>query len=478
MKPLHELSIAEAGAQMRAGTLTSLALTGHALARIAEFDPRLHAFITVTEDRALRDAARADQALRAGIDLGPMHGIPYGLKDIFDTAGIRTTCNSWLMENHVPREDCEVESRLRAGGAVLLGKLNTHEFALGGPSPELPFPPARNPWNPAHSPGASSSGSGAAVAAGLVHAALGSDTSGSVRSPACHCGVVGLKPTYGRVSRRGAFPLSYALDHNGPLAWTVEDCALVMQVVAGHDPLDPASADVPVPDFTAGIGRDLSGLRIGYARRFFAGLPGLSPEVLAAVDGAAGTLAEMGATVSEAELPSFDLFNACGRVIMAAESYAIHEQDLRERPERFGRYTYQRIIPGAALTAADLVQAFRLRRELAEAVNGPVLDRFDALVCATALSPPARFADFGEHWPPPAAATATLTIPFNVTGNPALSVPAGFSRDGLPLGVQIVGRFFDELTVLRIGAAYQAATGLAARRAPMSWARADPGGGT
>jgi aspartyl-tRNA(Asn)/glutamyl-tRNA(Gln) amidotransferase subunit A len=455
-KPLHELSIAQAGQALRAGTLSSAALTEHALARIAALDPLLHAFVLVTRERALADAERADRELAAGIDKGPMHGIPYGMKDIYNTAGIRTTCHSKLLMDHVPNEDCVVEAKLRAGGAVLLGKLATHEFAIGGPSFDLPFPPARNPWNPDHFTGGSSSGSGAAVAAGITRMAMGSDTGGSIRGPAFYCGVVGLKPTYGRVSRRGVFPLSYTLDHCGPLTWSVEDAALTMQVIAGHDPLDPASADVPVGDFTQGLGQNLNGLRIGYPRAFFAQSEGITAEVLDSLDAAAQEIAKLGATVAEAALPDYELFNSCGRVIIAAEAYAIHEEELLTRPLDYGRYTYQRMMVGATLSAADLVQASRLRRELTTLLNGDVLKRHDALITANGLTAAPRFDEFSPDMPP----KMTLqTMPFNVTGNPVLAIPTGFSRSGLPLGMQIVGRAFDEATVLRVGAAYEAATG-------------------
>src|SRR5262245_50444619 len=276
--PLHELSIAEAGRLLRSGGVTSTALTEHALARIAALDPLLHAFVLVTTERALADAERADRELKSGIDKGPMHGIPYGMKDIYNTAGIRTTCHSKLLLDNVPAEDCVVETKLKSGGAVLLGKLATHEFAIGGPSFDLPLPPARNPWNLEHFTGGSSSGSGAAVAAGLVRTAMGSDTGGSIRGPAFYCGTVGLKPTYGLVSRRGVFPLSYTLDHCGPLTWSVEDTALTMQVIAGHDALDPASADLAVCDFTGSLGWDLAGLKLAYPRSFFATQNGISPE--------------------------------------------------------------------------------------------------------------------------------------------------------------------------------------------------------
>ena len=450
-EPLHELSIAEAGKRLRAGTLTSTALTQHALDRIAALDPLLNAFILVTKERALADADRADRELKAGLDKGPMHGIPHALKDIYETAGIRTTCHSKLMVDHVPHEDGTAVAKLAAGGAVLLGKLSTHEFAIGGPSFDLPFPPARNPWNRDHFPGGSSSGSGVAVAAGIVRTAMGSDTGGSIRGPAAYSGIVGLKPTYGRVSRRGVFPLSYTLDHCGPLSWSVEDTALTMQVVAGHDPLDPASADVPVPDFAAELGHGLNGLKLAYPRSFFATVDGISPEVIAGIDRAVQDLARLGATVEEIELPDYELFNACGRVILTAEAYAVHEENLIKRGGDYGRLSYQRMMPGAIVSAADLIQALRMRRELYE-VLARVLEDHDAIVTVNALAPAIRLDAF------PVDATLRTpghTIPFNVTGHPALAVPTGFAKSGLPIGLQIIGRPFDEPTVLRIGAAYE-----------------------
>ena len=410
-RPLHALSIAEAGRALREGALTSTALTEHALARIGALDGDLNAFVLVTRDRALADADRADAELRQGIDRGPLHGIPFGLKDIYDTAGIRTTCHSHLRTEVVPDTDSDVAARLAAGGGVLLGKLATHEFALGGPSFDLPFPPARNPWNPEHIPGGSSSGSGAAVAAGMTRMAMGSDTGGSIRGPACYCGIVGLKPTYGRVSRRGVFPLSYSLDHCGPLTKTVEDAALTLQVIAGHDPLDPMSARERVPDFAADLGRDLTGMRLAYPRRFFAENPAATTEALTAIDTAAETLAALGAQVEQVDLPSYSLFEAAGRAILVAEAYAIHEQDLKTRLA-YGRYTYQRIAAGAVLSAADLVQAYRLRRELAASVNA-MLAQHDGIIAATGISTAPRFDSFA---PDVARWTAMLTIPFPAAG--------------------------------------------------------------
>ncbi len=256
-------SIAESGRALRSGATTSVQLTEQALARIAARNPALDAFVLLTEERAMADARRADAELAAGTDRGPFHGIPHALKDIYATKGIRTTCHSKLRLDVVPEADSVVAERFAEGGAVLLGKLATHEFAIGGPSFDLPFPPARNPWNREHIPGGSSSGSAAAVASGMMRMAMGSDTGGSIRGPAGYCGIVGLKPTYGRVSRRGVFPLSFTLDHCGPLAASVEDAAIALQVIAGFDPLDLACVDLPVPDYRAGLGAGVKGLRIG-----------------------------------------------------------------------------------------------------------------------------------------------------------------------------------------------------------------------
>jgi len=457
---LFELSIAEAGRKLRDGAITSRALTEDALARINAIDPALDSFITVTTNCARADAAAADAAFAAGIDNGPMQGVPYALKDIYDTEGIRSTCHSKLRLDNVPASDSVVAAKFKAQGGVLLGKLATHEFALGGPSFDLPFPPARNPWNREHIPGGSSSGSAAAVAGGLVRMAMGSDTGGSIRGPAGYCGTVGLKPTYGLVSRRGVFPLSTTLDHCGPLSWTVEDSAIALQVIAGYDPLDPASVDIAVPNYRDGLDRGVDGLRIGLPRHFFSKADGVSPEVIASIDQAAETLTKLGAVVEEITLPDFDLFNACGRIIMFTEAFAIHEQDYQTRPLDFGLHTYLRMTLGAFVTATDLHQAMRLRRELARAVNLK-LKSYDALITAGALTPAPTFAEIDPNTQPN---LPIQTMPFNVTGNPAMSIPTGFSASGLPLSMQIVGRAFDEQTVLRIGAAFEAATGLSKKR--------------
>lgn len=449
---------------LAAGTVSSLSVTELYLSRITALDPLLRAYVTVLPDPARAEAAASDRRRAAGVARGPLDGVPYAVKDIYDTAGTRTTCNSRLMADRVPARDAEVVRRLREAGAVLLGKLNTHEFAFGGPGFDLPVPPARNPWNPEHFTGGSSSGCGVAVAAGLAAFAMGSDTGGSIRSPAAHCGVAGLKPTYGLISRRGLFPLSYSLDHAGPLARTVADIAMILQVVAGPDREDPASVAGPDTTYADALGAGLAGLRIGYARGFVVDSGLAHPEVIAVTDDVAARCARLGATVETVDLPDFDLFKACARVIMGAEAYAIHEADLQARPRAYGRYMYQRTAAGAILTGSDYVRAQQVRRHLVRQLNGTVLDRYDLILCNTNVTPAARLDAFPLDWPPPAAAVAVQTAPFNVTGNPALTLPAGFSRDGLPLGVQLAGRAFGEATVLRAAAALESDLQLLARR--------------
>ncbi|OWU83526.1 amidase [Oceanicola sp. 22II-s10i] len=462
---MFELSIAEAGQMIRSGEVTSKDLTEDALSRIESLDGQLDSFITVTGDRARADAEKADADFAAGIDKGPMQGIPYALKDIYMTSGILSTCHSKLLVDNVPDHDSVVGTKLAEAGGVLLGKTATHEFAYGGPSFDLPFPPARNPWNRDCMPGGSSSGSGAAVAAGLCRMAMGSDTGGSIRGPASYCGTAGHKPTYGLVSRRGVFPLSFTLDHAGPLAWTVGDCAATMQVIQGFDPLDPASANVPEIDFLSGLGDGVEGMKFAVPRDFFDGKPGMDPEMLAAFDASIEKLKALGATVDVVKLPDFELFNATGRIILTAEAFGIHEKDLIERPLDFGQYAMMRMYAGAGLTAMDLVQALRARRVLSKAVNKSVLGSYDAIITALAFTTAPRFDEMSRDEPP----SYTLqSMPFNVTGNPALAMPTGLSSDGLPLSLQIVGRPFEDAKVLQIGEALEKATGLIATRPPLA----------
>jgi aspartyl-tRNA(Asn)/glutamyl-tRNA(Gln) amidotransferase subunit A len=459
-----QLTIAEASRAIAEGSLSPVALTEAYLDRIAALDGELHSFVLVLRDEAL---AAAGSLATGGGSRGALHGIPIGLKDIYKTRGVRTTAGSRRYLDHVPEEDAETWVRLRAAGSVLLGKQETHEFAIGGPDFTLPFAPARNPWNTEHYPAGSSSGSAVAVAAGLCAAAMGSDTGGSIRGPAAYCGIVGLKPTYGRVSRRGVFPLSYTLDHCGPLTRTVEDCAIMMQALAGFDPLDPASADIPVPNYRAALTKRLDGVRIGVVRHFHEhdAVSDFGPESApgatygAAFDAALGTLESLGARLADVQLsPLIDYLDA-NRLIMLAEAYALHEKDFRERPEDFGRHMFARVALGAFLTAADYVEAMRQRRELClEFANA--IDGLDVVVSANATGP-APPIDQVPFWG--VFERASYTGPYNLTGSPALSVPIGF-EDGLPLAFQIAGKPFDEAAVLRVGHAFEQAAGFHRQR--------------
>ena len=389
-----------------------------------------------------------------------MHGIPFGLKDIYATAGIRTTGHSKTCVDTVPAADATTVRKLYDAGAILTGKLATHEFAHGGPSFDLPWPPARNPWNREHFTGGSSSGSGAAVAAGLVPATLGSDTGGSIRGPAAFCGIVGLKPTYGLVSRHGVYANSYSFDHAGPMTWTVEDCAILLQAIAGHDPQDPASARHPLPDYRAVLTGDIRGLRIGVVRHLHEDDCPVSAETGAALEEAFAVFRSLGASLGEVRLrPAQDYYDV--KVTIAeSELLAVHENALRTRPGDFGEDFLGRVLPAVLIGARDYVQAQRERRRIL-AEMAPVYDQFDVLVTATAGGPAPRLDAWRtiEFWRRP-----SLTTPFNVTGGPALAQCIGFSRSGLPLSMQVVGRPFDDATVLRAAHAYELATPWRARR--------------
>ena len=451
MTALHELTITQAGQRLRSGRVRATELAEAALARAERVEQTVHAFIRVTAERALADAARADAELAAGRDRGPLHGIPYALKDIYDSKDLPTTCHSALTAGHLAAEDSEVERRMKRAGGVLLGKLATHEFALGGPSTDLPYPCARNPWDLERFTGGSSSGCAAALASALVPLAWGSDTSGSIRTPACFCGVVGLKPTFGLVSRRGVFPLSYSLDHCGPMSRTVADAALALEAVAGHDPLDPASARVLARDYTSRLTEGVENRRIGYFRRWLVDTPNVSPAVIERVDHAVEILAANGAEIVEMTGPDLELLNACGRIIMSAESFAIHEDNIRNRPLDFGRYSYQRIAPGASLSAADLILSQRVRRELVRRME-QCLAGLDAAIAATAPSTAPLLSAFWDDWEP---ASLSHTIGFDVTGHPALAMPVGLTPERLPVGIQVIGHLFDEASVFSIAASLE-----------------------
>jgi aspartyl-tRNA(Asn)/glutamyl-tRNA(Gln) amidotransferase subunit A len=457
MSDLHWLPAAEAARAIAARELSPVELTQALLDRIERLDPKLNVFIRLDGDAAMAAARAAEAELMAGRPRGPLHGVPVGIKDIIDVAGLPTTCHSKILIDNVATSDAVCVTRLRGAGAIVLGKLSTHEFAIGGPSFDLPWPPARNPWNPDHHPGGSSSGSGAGVAAGLFPMALGSDTGGSVRNPASACGIVGLKPTYGLVSRRGVFPLSFTLDHVGPLTRTVADNALMLETIAGHDPLDPGSAAAPAGHFAAALDSGVNGLRVGFIRHFHQTDLPADPEVSAALDDVARTLRSLGAVVRDVRLPTLGEFGAVNRVILQSEAWAIHAPWLRERPQDYGKLARRRLLPGAFYNAGDYVQAQRRRLEMIAAVEAAFRD-VDVLLCASAMDPPSRLDDATEteRTYPRQART-----PFNVTGHPALAMMAGLSRAGLPLSVQFVAPYFAEAKLYQTARAWEREAGTA-----------------
>jgi aspartyl-tRNA(Asn)/glutamyl-tRNA(Gln) amidotransferase subunit A len=447
------------GARYRRRELSPVEVTEALLTRIAKLDPVLHAFVTLTADRARADARTAEEALRRG-DGRPLLGIPIGHKDIYLTRGIRTTGGSALLADWIPDEDSDCGRRWQEAGTVLLGKLITHEFAFGIQFPGHRFPAARNPWNLDHIPGGSSSGSGAALAAGLVAGATGSDTGGSIRGPAAFCGIVGLKPTYGRVSRRGVLTLSWTLDHTGPMARTVEDCAFLFQALAGHDAADPASSRAPVDDYLAPLARGARGLRIGVPRNYF--FDGVDPEVERAFEAALATLRGLGADVRDVRIPALQRAPSFLLILMA-EAYAYHERDLRAHPELYGDVLRERLQAGALVSAAEYTQAQRIRAQLCEE-TAAVLRDVDLLATPTAPKPATPFA---VAYDPDLAFPRSNMPPFNLTGLPTLALPCGFSAAGLPLSLQLSGRPFEEATVLRAGHAYEQATDWHTRRPPV-----------
>ena len=447
------LTIAELSRLYDQRELSPVEVTRSLLDRIAAYDGKLHSLIRVTPEVALAEAQAAERELMTGSRRGPLHGIPYALKDIVETAGIPTTGHSKLCQDHVPAADAHLVTLLKAGGAVLIGKLATWEFALGGPSWDLPWPPARNPWNPNYLPGGSSSGAGAAVAAGFVPGAIGTDTGGSIRGPAAVCGIAGLKPTYGRVSRRGVFPNTFTMDHCGPLTRSAEDIALFLQVIAGFDAEDPGSEDVPVPDYRAALTGRLDGLRLGLVEHWYA--HGAHPDLAPAMSAAVEVLRGLGAVIEPVQLSSLRDYTDCKTTISIAELYAIHEKDLKTRPQDFGRILRNRVLPGALIRAEDYMQALRWRTVLARE-QALALKRYDALLTAGALN----VADPADpNQPDRLVSSPSITMPFSVGGLPALAIPCGFSRgEGLPLSLQIAAAPMREPTGLRTAHAYQLVT--------------------
>lgn len=450
------LTLREASDLIRRGELSPLALTQNYLDRIDAYDPQLNAYISILGDAALSAARQLEDELHSGRWRGPLHGIPIALKDNIDTAGVRTTAASGVFSDRVPSEDAEVVRRLTNAGAVLLGKLNLHEFALGGTSSVSHFGPVHNPWNLDHNPGGSSGGSGAAVAADLCLGALGTDTGGSIRIPASSCGIVGFKPTYGRVSNHGVIPMAWTLDHVGPMTRTVEDAALMLGVLAGHDERDPASVDAPVIDYSAAVGAATSHLRLGLPSAGF--FEDLHPEVAAALEAAIAVLRELSADVREVDIPDAGFVGN----VWNPEIYAYHEPWITTTPELYQTPT-RTLIQGAEMTssavyAAALRHVDTVRREIQNTFR-----EVDLLITPTRREPAGLITPAAPAGPPPAGTPTgggglNNTAAFDIYGLPTISIPCGFTSDGLPIGMQISGAHFDEYTVIAMAHAFEQAT--------------------
>jgi len=455
---LANLSIARAARALRAKELSPLELADAYLRRIAQLNPRVNAYVTVTAERAREDARRATDELATGNARGPLHGIPIAHKDLYETAGIRTTGGSKIHGNYVPKADCTVVRKLREAGTVLLGKLNTHEYAYGVTTNNPHTGATHNPWDLARIPAGSSGGSGAAIAAGLATATTGTDTGGSIRMPASLCGVVGLKPTYGRVSKQGVLPLSYAFDHTGPITRTVEDAALMLNAIAGYDAADATSVRAPVEDATAQLGKGVRGLRIGVPRAWF--FERADDEVTAAVERALAELARLGAEVRDIAMPGVG--EAVGGLFgfVLAEAQEIHAESLKTRRQDFGA-DLQALLGSPAPDSSSLMSGLRARDALTAAMRS-ALESVDVLVTPTTPIAAPRIGEdvvrIGGADESVLVVMIRCTAPFNATHLPALSLPCGFTRAGLPIGLQIAGRPFDEATVLRAGHAYEQAT--------------------
>jgi aspartyl-tRNA(Asn)/glutamyl-tRNA(Gln) amidotransferase subunit A len=456
---LHDLSIAELARLIAARKLSPMELCEALIRRVEQYDDQTHAFITRTFDLARERARRAEAEIASGTVRGPLHGIPFALKDIYDTKGILTSAHSRIFIDRIPGEDATATRKLYEAGAVLLGKLATHEMAHAGPSFDLPWPPARNPWNLTRFTGGSSSGSGAAVAAGMVPVALGSDTGGSIRGPASLCGVVGLMPTFGLVSRAGVVTNSYTFDHCGPLARTVEDCALALDALAGYDAKDAGSLRRRLPRYRDALAEDLRGLRIGVLRHHWETDVPASDDVRAAMDGALDVLRRLGAELEECRVRPLATYFDVKIIIAESEIFSVHQQDLIARPGEFGADFRSRVLPAALFTANDYVQATREHRRMMVEME-PLYARFDAFVTAGMGEAP-RLADYRSlsFWQKPSVFT-----PWNVTSQPVVELPNGFGGNGLPLGMQVLGRPFGEMEILRIAHAYEQATDWHTRR--------------
>lgn len=449
------LSVAEAGRLLLSREISPVDLVDALLDRIEAVDEAIKSYILVDADGARAKAKQAEAEIMTGRWRGPLHGIPYGVKDNYFTKGLRTCANSRVLLEHIPDFDAAAVEKLTAAGAILLGKLNTWEYGtgLGEVYHDAAYPHARNPWKDDYFTGGSSTGSGAGVAAGTAMFALGSDTGGSIRAPAALCGVQGLKPTYGRVSRYGLLPNCWSLDVAGPLTWTIEDAAIVTQAIAGYDPRDNATVDIAVPDYRAGIDAGVRGLRIGIVRDLRQAME-VNPAITAGIEDVATVLEGEGAIVTEITLPSPPMrYRETTALISGSERASAHERDFIEHADLMGRELRESMMAGFAARAMDYVAAQRRRQELARSMNA-LIKQFDAILlpCLNHVAPP-----FSDLTSVKASMGSSATTAFNISGHPALSIRTGFTEVGLPTSAQLAGGYFDEATLLRVAQAYESA---------------------
>src|SRR5262245_10062951 len=455
---LTSLSLSAASQLVRRKRASPVELTKACLQRIERLNPKLNAFITITDEAALAEARAAEADITHGRWKGPLHGIPIALKDMVDTAGVRTTAASGLFKDRIPTQDAEIVRRLKAAGAVLLGKLNMHEFAYGGSSVISYFGAVQNPWEPDYSTGGSSGGSAAAVAAELCYGAIGSDTGGSIRMPAAYCGIVGLKPTYGRVSTRGVIPLAWSCDHVGPMTRTAIDAALMLQVIAGYDPEDTSSMDLPVQEYAGTLAARTSSLRIGIPRVHF--FEGLHPDIQAAIDTALSVLGKLTSSQQEIEIPAVKDMVLTALLIQKAEAYAYHREFITRTPGLYHPETLKRVRAGAEISTGDYISARRQLDHFRRSVP-KVFDAVDLLVTPTTPLPPFTISELLmdlDNLRAKEVLALPDTRPFNLLGVPTISVPCGFTGKGLPIGMQITGPPGGEAIVLRLAHAYERAT--------------------
>ncbi len=462
------MSAGDLGRSIKSREISPVEVIEAHLSRIRATEPALNSFITLLPEEALAAARQAERDISAGRYRGPLHGIPAGLKDLFNTGGVRTTSGSRIFDTFIPAEDCTVAARFREAGAILLGKLNMHQFAYGPTGENPDYGHMHNPWNPERVSGGSSGGSGSAVAAGQCTVTTGSDTGGSIRIPAALCGIVGLKPTYGRVSRHGLTPLAWSMDHPGPMVRTVEDAAITMNAIAGHDPRDVASSSLPVPDYTAVLTQDIRGLRIGVPRQHFEAP--LDPEVRSAVHAALSQLQSLGAELIDVEFPEFNDSAAISTTMLMAEASAALRDVLRSDGDKLYQPVRLRLEAGLFISAADYLRA-QQGRALFDRAARRLLESVDLIAGPTepVTAPPLLQQSVlaGEQEIATVPALTQYTRPWNITGFPAISVPCGFSSESLPIGLQLAGRPFDEETVLRAAHAYEQSTDWHTRRPPI-----------